>query len=100
MADIGEMVGISEHLFIKRVPGGIKINERGRIVTIAPVEFPGLLAALEAAAQGMGVETGKAEMVKACKALLEAFEGYEMLAALPIDVAEKARAAIAKAEGK
>lgn len=69
--------------------GAVGVNE---------AELPALLRELEKAARGMGVETEKAELVKACKALLAAFEGYEMLAALPIDVAEMARAAIAKAE--
>jgi len=39
------------------------------------------------------------DLLADCKALLEAFEGYEMLAALAIDVQEKARRDIAKAEG-
>ena len=38
------------------------------------------------------------ELLEACKALLSAFEGYEMLAALDSTVQEQARAAIAKAE--
>ena len=40
------------------------------------------------------------ELLEACKALLSAFEGYEMLAALDSTVQEQARAAIAKASGE
>ncbi|KKN00913.1 hypothetical protein LCGC14_1132960 [marine sediment metagenome] len=40
------------------------------------------------------------ELLEACKALLETFEGYEMLAALDLSVQEQAMAATAKAEGR
>ncbi len=40
------------------------------------------------------------KLLAACKALLEAFEGYEMLAALDATVQEQARVAIARAEGE
>lgn len=40
------------------------------------------------------------ELYAACKALLDAFEGYEMLAALASETQAMVRAAIAKADGK
>ncbi len=39
------------------------------------------------------------ELLEACKALLDAFEGYEMLAALDLTIQEQARSVIARAEG-
>ncbi len=44
--------------------------------------------------------TASPRLLAACKAMLDAWDGYEMLAALDSNVRQEAEAAIAEAEGK
>jgi len=67
---------------------------------IAEIPISGIVSNDETAAKARFIVTAcnaHDDLVAACEALLEAWEGYEMLAALDTDVYNQAKAAVQKA---